>query len=410
MADNKDLDSNPPAGTSVQKLLMLFLQSSSCCNIIDENLRGFDSVAPFLNVEDLTIRPLKKIEIAHESESEPELKKQKLKELQRKAFYSVLHASKAENSALSHKKSQIIQRLMKEWKIDQETHVSVAEKIDNSEKNVTSSLNSVPESLIVKRIRARLHDEDCLPSNKNMKLEELHKQACEDVLNAFNAESPTLSSSRVLIMQDLLEECNNIAHKAHISAKIYDKVETDPLLVEPFIKTFNTLKKFYPAGCRFLPSDDMMANYYLKNKVLGQPMNARIIPGECPHIFSIPPRDLPGYPIETKWHCYCRKPNGQDPRSLWTRVGEDTTVFGPQGNGVGIKRTYALTDQEKESDDISLPGEIEPPREEWFIEEISLPPSVADTDLVFCHVILNKIEKEEEYEEEEEYDDDEEEE
>ena len=91
-------------------------------------------------------------------------------------------------------------------------------------------------------------------------------------------------------------------------------------------------------------------------------------------------------------------------------MGEDTTVFGPQGNGVGIKRTYALTDQEKESDDISLPGEIEPPREEWFIEEISLPPSVADTDLVFCHVILNKIEKEEEYEEEEEYDDDEEEE
>lgn len=44
-------------------------------------------------------------------------------------------------------------------------------------------------------------------------------------------------------MQDLLEECNNISHKAHISAKIYDKVETDPLLVEPFIKTFNTLKK-----------------------------------------------------------------------------------------------------------------------------------------------------------------------
>ncbi|KAG2252126.1 hypothetical protein Bca52824_082262 [Brassica carinata] len=318
MADNKDLDSNPPAA---------------------------------------------------------ELKKQKLKELQRKAYYSVLHASKAENSALSHKKSQIIQRLMKEWKIDQETHVSVAEKIDNSEKNVSSSLNSVPESLVVKRIRARLHDEDCLPSNKKMKLEELHKQAYEDVLNAFNAESPTLSSSRVLIMQDLLEECNNISHKAHISAKIYDKVETDPLLVEPF----------YPAGCRFLPSDDMMANYYLKNKVLGQPMNARIIPGECPHIFSIPPRDLPGYPIETEWHCYCRKPNGQDPRSLWTRVGEDTTVFGPQGNGVGIKRTYALTDQEKESDDISLPGEIEPPREEWFIEEISLPPSVADTDLVFCH-------------------------
>ncbi|CAF2171248.1 unnamed protein product [Brassica napus] len=359
MADNKDLDSNPPA-------------------------------------EDLTICPLKKIEIAHESESEPELKKQKLKELQRKAYYSVLHTSKAENSATSHKKSHIIQRLMNEWKIDQETHVSVAKKVDNSERNATSSLNFVPESLVVKRISARLPNEECLPSNKNMKLEELHKQAYEDVLSAFNAESPTLSSSRVLIVQDLLEECNNIDHKAHISAKIYDKVETDPLLVEPF----------HPAGCRFLPSDDMMANYYLRNKVLEQPINACIIPGECPHIFSIPPRDLPGYPIETEWHCYCRKPNGQDPRSLWTRMGEDTIVFGLEGNSVGIKRTYALTDQEKGSDDIFLPGEIEPPREEWFIEEISLPPSVVDTDLVFCHVILNKIEKKEEYEEEEEYDDD----
>ncbi|CAN6846753.1 unnamed protein product [Brassica oleracea] len=89
------------------------------------------------------------------------------------------------------------------------------------------------------------------------------------------------------------------------------------------------------------------------------------------------------------------RPNGPESRNLWTPVGEDTTVFDPQGNGVGIKRTYALIEQEEESDDISLPGEIESPREESFIEEISLPPSVADTDLVFCHVILNKIQKEE---------------
>ncbi|WZZ50394.1 hypothetical protein YC2023_050501 [Brassica napus] len=58
---------------------------------------------------------------------------------------------------------------------------------------------------------------------------------------------------------------------------------------------------------------------------------------------------------------------------------------------------YALTEKEEESDVISLPGGIEPPREEWFIEEISQPPSIVDTDLVFCHVILNKIEKEEAY-------------
>ncbi|KAF3576298.1 hypothetical protein DY000_02030298 [Brassica cretica] len=162
------------------------------------------------------------------------------------------------------------------------------------------------------------------------------------------------------------DECN-IAHKAHTSAKIDDKDKTDPKLVEPFIKAFNTIKKFYPAGCRFRPSDDMMANYYLKNKVLGQPIKALIIPEECDHIFSIPPR----YPIETEWHCYCRRPNGPESRNLWTR--------------------------EEESDVISLPGGIEPPREEWFIEEISQPPSIADTDLVFCHVILNKIEKEEAY-------------
>ncbi|XP_056846405.1 uncharacterized protein LOC108816557 isoform X2 [Raphanus sativus] len=310
--------------------------------------------------------PLKRIAIAHESESEPEFKRQKLEE----------------------------------WKIDHETHVSVAEKIDNSqENNATPSLNSV----VGKRIRAtRSPDEDDLPSNKKTKLDQPHEQACEDVLNAFNAESPTLSSSRALIMKDLLNECNG-PHKAPISAKIDDKVKTD---LPPFIKTFNTLKRFYPAGCRFRPSDDMMANYYLKNKVLGQPMNARIIPEECHHIFSIPPRDLPGYPRETEWHCYCRKPNGQDTQSLWTRVGEDTTVFDPLGNSVGIKRTYALTEQEEESDDISLPGELEPPRQEWFIEEISLPSSVADTDLVLCHVILNKIEKEEAYEEEEDDDDD----
>ncbi|CAN7072968.1 unnamed protein product [Brassica oleracea var. botrytis] len=172
------------------------------------------------------------------------------------------------------------------------------------------------------------------------------------------------------------DECN-ITHKAHTSAKIDDKLKTDPKIVEPFIKAFSTLKKFRP-------SDDMTAKYYLKNNILGQPMKALIIPEEC-------------YPRETEWHCYCRRPNGPESRNLWTRVGEDTIVFDPRGNGVGIKCTYALTEQKEEPDVISLPGEIEPPREEWFIEEISLPPSVADTDLIFCHLILNKIEKEEAY-------------
>ncbi|CDY30750.1 BnaC05g51470D [Brassica napus] len=38
----------------------------------------------------------------------------------------------------------------------------------------------------------------------------------------------------------------------------------------------------------------MMANYFLNNKVLGQPKKEVIIPEECDHIFSIPPRCLPG--------------------------------------------------------------------------------------------------------------------
>ncbi|KAF2563615.1 hypothetical protein F2Q70_00016980 [Brassica cretica] len=122
------------------------------------------------------------------------------------------------------------------------------------------------------------------------------------------------------------DECN-IAHKAHTSAKIDDKVKTDPKLVEPFIKAFNTIKKFYPAGCRFRPSHDMMANYYMKNKVLGQPMKALIIPEECDNFFSIPPRDLPG-----------------DLTAQNLEISEH--------------------ESEEESDVISLPGGIEPPREE----------------------------------------------
>ena len=103
-------------------------------------------------------------------------------------------------------------------------------------------------------------------------------------------------------------------------------------------------------------------------------MKALIIPEECDNFFSIPPRDLPGQIMLNHAYCafvswsnfvfYCRRPNGPESRNIWTRVGEDTTVFDPQGNGVGIKLTYALTEQEEESDVISLPGGIEPPREE----------------------------------------------
>ncbi|CAF2043388.1 unnamed protein product [Brassica napus] len=100
----------------------------------------------------------------------------------------------------------------------------------------------------------------------------------------------------------------------------------------------NHCLRFYHVGCRLRPSDDMMANNYLKNKVLGQPMKALIIPEE--------------------------RPSGPKSRNLLTRVGEDITVFDPQGNDVGVKRIYALIEHDEESDDISLPDEIESPREE----------------------------------------------
>lgn len=117
-------------------------------------------------VEDGTfLCPLNKRTMAERSFTrahEPEFKKQKLEQLQRKAYHSVLLASKSEPSGTSHvtlshssssslipfcsrsysalsilllvqNKSQlIIQKLMNEWNIGQETHISVSEKIDHS--------------------------------------------------------------------------------------------------------------------------------------------------------------------------------------------------------------------------------------------------------------------------------------
>ncbi|KAF8102062.1 hypothetical protein N665_0201s0351 [Sinapis alba] len=307
---------------------------------------------------------------------------------------------------------------MNEWKIDHEAHIFVTDKIDNS-------VSISPESRVEKRVHARSPDEDDddSPTNKKMKL---HKQAYDDVLHAFNAESHALShvkphflsfityndsevcmcssclvflfKSRNLIMQDLLEECN---------------IKTDLPLVEAFTtaKIVEPRSRLLPEDLKFRPTDLEMATF-LKQKVLGQPIEACILPEERHDIFSIPPRDLPGYPEETHWYYYCMKPKGQNPRSLWTRFREDTAVFDPEENCVGIKRRFTIIELEEDSNDIFLPDEEEPPMEDWFIKEISLPSSVADTDLVLCHVILKKREKtneeeEEYYEEEEEEEEDE---
>ncbi|CAH2063960.1 unnamed protein product [Thlaspi arvense] len=249
-----------------------------------------------------------------------------------------------------------------------------------------------PESLIGKRVSERLPDEDDSPTNKKVKLDQLQKQVYGDV----NAESPALSSSRELIMQDLMDESNS-THEAQIA--IDDKIKT----VTPLRK--ESKYKGLPECFEFRPEDDEMVKYYLKKKAQGHPMNR---PEECHDILSKPPRDLPDYPEETHWYYFCKKPNGQDPQNLWTQIGKASIVVDPQGNRVGIKRAFTLTEQEEEeSCDIYLSDEEEPPREEWFLDEISLLPTVAVTDWVMCHVFLERREKknEESVEYDEENDD-----
>ncbi|CAF1848556.1 unnamed protein product [Brassica oleracea var. botrytis] len=62
-------------------------------------------------------------------------KKQKLNEQQRRAFYSVLLAFRAETLSSGNKRTQIIEKLMSEWSIAQETLVSFE---DNIEKNLVA--------------------------------------------------------------------------------------------------------------------------------------------------------------------------------------------------------------------------------------------------------------------------------
>ncbi|CAN8267972.1 unnamed protein product [Cochlearia groenlandica] len=71
------------------------------------------------------------------------------------------------------------------------------------------------------------YDEFIIPMNKTTKtppttktLEELQRQAYQNVLHAFNEESRSLSSKRVFIMQELIQELNiTLATHAMIEAK-----------------------------------------------------------------------------------------------------------------------------------------------------------------------------------------------
>ncbi|CAH8358077.1 unnamed protein product [Eruca vesicaria subsp. sativa] len=148
-----------------------------------------------------------------------------------------------------------------------------------------------------------------------------------------------------------------------------------------------------PVGFRFRPTDCEMSKYILTKKFLEeQPMevrNVRYVPEECHDIFSKHPRDLPGYPRETHWFFYCRKLDSHvttNSHSIWKQIGEETDVLDPKNNDalVGIKHSFILVDYEEESDDILFSDEEEPSN--WFMDEISLPLTVSETDWVLCHV------------------------
>lgn len=105
---------------------------------------------------------------------------------------------------------------------------------------------------------------------------------------------------------------------------------------------------------------------------------------------------LSGYPKEEHWYYFCRKRNNQvtsNSPNLWTPIGEETNVLDPKNNGalVGIKRRLTLIAQEEESDNICLSDEEEAPKYNWFMDEISLPQTVADTDWVLCHIFGKTI-------------------
>ncbi|XP_010431404.1 PREDICTED: NAC domain-containing protein 79 [Camelina sativa] len=152
-----------------------------------------------------------------------------------------------------------------------------------------------------------------------------------------------------------------------------------------------------PPGFHFSPSNCEIAIYFLKNKALGLPMEARSIPEEeCHDLFSKHPRDLPGYPGETHWYYFCRKRDSQvNPHNLWTPIEQESDVLDPKNNDalVGFSRRFGLVEMEEGSDDSCLSyDEEEAPKYDWFIDEISLPRTVADTDLVLCHVFGEEIE------------------
>ncbi|CDY61753.1 BnaA04g27580D [Brassica napus] len=107
---------------------------------------------------------------------EEDSKKQKLNEQQRRAFYAVLLAFRAETLSSGNKRTQIIEKLMSEWSIAQETLVSFEDNIQKNlvahQERVDSELQAKkptlcsswgrvnPEALVGRRVCVRMPGED----------------------------------------------------------------------------------------------------------------------------------------------------------------------------------------------------------------------------------------------------------
>ncbi|VVB06097.1 unnamed protein product [Arabis nemorensis] len=116
---------------------------------------------------------------------------QKIEEIKKKAFYSVVHAFTVDSSTLSQERTSIVERLRNELNTAREIQIP----IEN---------NTIQKSLV-----------------------DLQREAYYGVNLAFSAETPAISSSRIMIVQDLKKEWNisPVIHGAFV-----DGINTEPLV------------------------------------------------------------------------------------------------------------------------------------------------------------------------------------
>ncbi|OAP02551.1 hypothetical protein AXX17_AT3G52520 [Arabidopsis thaliana] len=114
MADQKDQEPNPPAAKP--ECLPLKKRAMAAKSLVDIAYES-DSSSDSSDEGDVPCLP------------KDEVNERKLQNLQRKAFYNLLQTFAFENSTMSNKRTEIIGKLMNEWGIANETHISFADQI-----------------------------------------------------------------------------------------------------------------------------------------------------------------------------------------------------------------------------------------------------------------------------------------